>query len=797
MEKIYDFKNVEKKWLDRWEEWGTYAFDPLDKGEIYSVDTPPPTASGEMHIGHACSYSQQDFIVRYKRMRGYNIFYPFGIDNNGLATERLIEKIHKVRSRDMGRSDFVALCRDTLKGLEAKYLEDWKRIGISPDWSISYRTIDDHCRRISQRSFIELYNMGREYRRDSPTIWCPGCGTAIAQVELKDKQLKSHFIDIEFEVEGGKTIEITTSRPELLCATVAILFHPDDVRYQHLEGKRARVPIYGYWVPIMKEEGVDPEKGTGIVMCCTFGDQNDVEWYLAHDLDLKIAFTKVGKMADIAGDYAGMSIIEARKKISQDLEDRGLAKNRRKISHMVNVHERCETEIEFLVTRQWFIRYLDLRDDFLEAGKKLGWYPDHMLSRYENWIKGLKWDWCISRQRYFGVPFPIWYCRGCGEVILARDEQLPVDPMEKKPTIDSCPRCGCGEFLPEKDVMDTWATSALTPRIVVELLDDPALRERVFPMSLRPQAHDIIAFWLFNTLVKSQLHFGKNPWKDVLISGFVLDPEGRQMSKSKGNTIKPQEVIEDFGADVLRFWSAGTSLGKDIRFRPDDLKTGRAFLIKLWNASRFIRLQTLDHGFDPFLDELKPTDPTDLWILSTYRKTVGEYIKNMDKYEFSKAFLIAKTAFLQSFCSGYIEMVKYRIYGDDVASKEGAKDILLHVMFCFLKLFAPFLPFITEEIYHKLYHQDMPKSIHRTTIEDEPDLGDIEGGDLALEIINKIRELKKERGIPFKEPIPSITLKHPKSDKVLEYTTTIRRTLNIEKMAVESGNFEIKMDEDD
>ena len=481
----YEPHAAEKRWQDFWEREHVYCFDKRSKKPIYSIDTPPPTVSGKMHLGHSFSYSQQDFIVRYKRMAGFNVFYPFGTDNNGEATERLIEKMKGVKARDMPREAFWKLCEETLdKELRPKYLEDWKRIGMSCEWQYFYDTINRHTMRISQKSFIDLYKLGREYRKDAPAMWCPECETGISQVECQDKMIDSFFNDIVFSVEG-KELVIATTRPELLPACVAIFYHPEDKRYQQLKGKKAKVPLFDFEVPILEDSRVALDKGTGIVMCCTFGDQTDMEWQKAYNLPIKIAITTNGKMTEIAGKYKGLAIKVARKEIIEELKRCNLLKGQKQINHAVNVHERCGTEVEFIKSKQWFIKYLDLKDDMIKWGDELKWYPEHMKSRYTNWINGLQWDWLISRQRYFGVPFPVWYCKKCEEVILADESQLPVDPLKEKPKAAKCPKCGGTEFIPEKDVLDTWATSSLTPIITASLIPD--MFDKLYPATLRPR----------------------------------------------------------------------------------------------------------------------------------------------------------------------------------------------------------------------------------------------------------------------------------------------------------------------
>ncbi len=699
--KKYDPKIVEPKWVKKWEEDGTYKFNPNSDKPFYAVDTPPPTVSGKMHIGHAASYTQQDVIVRFKRMNNYEVFYPFGTDDNGLATERLIEKIKGVKATRMRRDDFVKLCLNTLEEIRPPFIQDWKNIGMSCDFSLMYSTINDHCRRISQKSFIDLYKMGREYQKEAPTIWCPTCQTAIAQVELEDKELESEFVDVKFKLEDGSDLIISTTRPEMFPACVAIFVNPDDERYKSLVGKKARVPLFDFWVPIMEDVHADPEKGTGVVMCCTFGDQTDIEWYKAHNLPLKMIITKDGLMNEKAGKYKGMKIKEARKKVIEDLEKKGLLAGRKAIKHVVNVHERCGTEIEIINSKQWFIKYLDLKDEFLRIGDELKWYPEYMKVRYDNWIKGLRWDWCISRQRFFGVPFPVWYCKNCGAIKLADEKDLPVDPLFDKPR-GKCEKCGGTEFIPEKDVLDTWATSSLTPQIAVGLVDKK-IRNKLYPMSMRPNAHDIITFWLFNTVVKSYLHNKTKPWDVVLISGHIQDEHGRKMSKSKGNVIAPQDMINKYSADALRFFATNASLGEDMPFKEQELVRGTRFIIKLWNAARFIDMHKIIGS--EFKENI-----SDEWIRNSLNKVISKATNYLNNYEYSKAKKVIVNFFWNEFADYYIEMTKYRLYGSDTASKNAAIRTLREVFLSILKMSAIYVPFVTEEIYRNLYDND--HSIH-------------------------------------------------------------------------------------
>ncbi|MEK6950077.1 MAG: valine--tRNA ligase, partial [Nanoarchaeota archaeon] len=545
--KHYNPHESELKWMQYWEKEKIYAFDPKSKSEIYSVDTPPPTVSGKMHLGHAFSYSQQDFIVRFHRMLGKNVFYPFGTDDNGLATERLIEKMKNVKGQFMKRKDFVELCLKTLEEIRPDFVYDWKRIGISADFNIFYTTIDEHSQKVSQKSFLGLYEMGRIYKKRAPFVWCPECQTAIAQVEMKDSERDSNLIYIKFDTSIKEKIIIATTRPELLPACVAIHVHPDDKRYKKFIGAKAKIPFSDREVKINSNKDVDMEFGSGVVYHCTYGDMDDVRWIGEFKIEPIEIMNKDGTLNEKAGKFAGLYVKKARKVVIEALKEENRIEKIEPIRHAVNVHERCETDIEILTTDQWFIKYLDLKDEFIKYGRKIKWYPEHMKARYENWIHGLKWDWNISRQRHFGVPIPAWHCKKCNEIAVADEKQIPVDPLVDKPK-GKC-KCGSSEFEPEKDVLDTWATSSLTPDIAIELFKDKEIQKKLFPMGLRPQAHDIITFWLFNTVVKSYFHHKNIPWKDVMISGWALDPHGKKMSKSKGNVVDPREMLKKYSAD--------------------------------------------------------------------------------------------------------------------------------------------------------------------------------------------------------------------------------------------------------
>ncbi|MFH1327110.1 MAG: valine--tRNA ligase [archaeon] len=695
--KGYDVKEVEEKWKNYWEKEKIYKFDPKTKKKIYSIDTPPPTVSGKMHIGHAFSYSQQDFIVRFHRMFTGNVFYPFGTDDNGLPTERLVEKLNNVKSKEISRSKFIEICLKTLKKITPDFIQQWKDLGISADYETYYSTIDKNSQKLSQKSFIELYKNKQVYREKFPTIWCPECQTSIAQAELEDREFNSVFSTLKFECEG-KDLLIATTRPELLDACVAIFVHPDDKRYKSFIGKKAEIPLFGFQVPVVADKSAEIKKGTGAMMVCSYGDKYDVDAVKRYKLKPRIIFNKDGTIKK--GEYGGLRIKQARKKILEDLKKSNLIKEQKEISHSVNVHDKCGTPIEFIPTEQWFIKILDKKKKLIEQGRRINWYPKFMHKRYENWIGGLEWDWNISRDRHFGVSIPVWYCEHCKEIILAKESELPIDPIQVK---KQCPKCKA-VAVPEEKVLDTWATSSLTPQITSSLIKDKI----IIPYSLRPQAHDIIRTWAFYTIVKSYLHEKKIPWNDVMISGFAK-LEGQKMSKSKGIVVDPQKAIDQYGADALRFWAAGSKLGEDLDYQEKDLITGKKFVTKLLNASRFVFMNLEDYK-NQKPKKLEKLDEKFLIELSRVIYLVTSYFKT---YEYSRAKFNAEEFFLKFFCDYYLEAIKKRVYQGRGQERFSAQYTLYKSLLAIIKLIAPIMPFITEEIYQTYFKKfEKDKSIH-------------------------------------------------------------------------------------
>ena len=793
--KRYNAEESEKKWMKFWEKEKIYSFNPESKAEIYSIDTPPPTVSGKMHLGLSFSYSQQDFVARFQRMLGKNVFYPFGTDDNGLATERMIEKMKNVKGQFMKRKEFVDLCLKTLEEIRPDFIYNWKRIGISADYSIYYSTINKHSQKISQKSFLDLYKMNRIYRKRAPFVWCPECQTAIAQVEMKDSKRESNLVYMKFDTSKGKQIVIATTRPELLPSCVAIHIHPNDKRFNKLIGAKAKIPFSNREVKITTNKDVDMEFGSGIVYHCTFGDMDDVKWMEGLEIKPIEIMNKNGTLNDKAGRFKGLHVKKARKAVIEALKEENRIYKIEPIKHVVNVHERCETDIEILTTDQWFIKYLDLKNDFIKYGRKIKWYPEHMRSRYENWIHGLKWDWNISRQRHFGIPIPAWHCKQCNEIIVAEEKQLPVDPLVDKP--DKKCKCGSNDFIPEKDVLDTWATSSLTPDIAAELFKDNKIFKRLLPMNLRPQAHDIITFWLFNTVVKSYFHHKNIPWKNVMISGWALDPHGKKMSKSKGNIVDPNEMLKKYSADALRFWAAGSNLGDDLPFQEKDLVTGQKFITKIWNASKFAFMHLKDYK----LKKPKTMEIMDLWILTKLSKLAKESTKNFMDYEYSHTKLETDKLFWHTFCDNYLEIVKDRIYNPDKRGKEArlsAQYGLYHSLLTIIKLMAPITPFITEELYQAYYKKhENTKSIHLTKW---PDLNLIDNkaeniGDFFVYVLQHVRRAKSEKNMSLKDPIKKVIAKSKITKADFEkIKDDLYATTKAEEIVFEPLNKESKID---
>lgn len=798
LDKKYDSLVKEEKWLNYWKKNKIYEFKP-DYREVYSIDTPPPTVNGKIHIGHIFSYSQAEMIARYKRLRGYNVFYPFGFDDNGLPSERLVEKEQKKKAHEIGRESFSKLCYETTNKYEEEFQDLFSKLGVSTDWSMCYKTVSSSTIKISQNSFLDLIEKGHCYHKESPALWCNECLTSIAQAELETKTIKTTFNYVNFKtVEDNEVFTIATTRPELLPAIVCVFVNPDDDKNNHLIGKTAHIPVIDVNVPIIGDEKIAIDKGTGIVMCCTFGDQTDIEWWKKYNLPLKYIFTDDGRIMDSVPNYGGLKIKEARKQIVDDLQVGGYIVKIEELEHEVQTHERCGSEVEYTVMKQWFIDIMSHKEDFLRIGNEINWYPTHMHNRYEEWVNNVAWDWCISRQRYFGVPFPVWYCKECGEPIFASKEQLPVNPLTDTPSIEKCHKCGCKEFIPESDVMDTWATSSVTPLINMKYGEKDNYESILKPMSLRSNASEIIRTWDFYTIVKSYYHFGIKPWDNVMISGFVMANKGEKISKSKGNSkVEPLDLIKQFSADVVRYWAASGRLGTDITFSEETLLRGKKLVNKIWNVSKFVQMHLEDYQ-DKVFDDFEYIDK---WILGNFIDMEKEYLKYLDNYEIGLALNILEK-FFWNFCDNYIEIVKHRLYRPEEfgekARYSGQKTIYI-LLYKLLQDFSIFFPFITEEIYQDIYH-DM-KSIHITEIKslnysfDE----EIVNGNLMCEIISMVRGKKSSSNLSLKTIVKKLEIDcSPNLKKAIEEANKdFKATLFINELVINSIKDGYKINEID
>jgi valyl-tRNA synthetase len=799
---------LETKWAARWEADGAYRFDRVaNRDQVYSIDTPPPTVSGSLHVGHVFSFTHTDTIARYKRMRGFEVFYPMGWDDNGLATERRVQNFYGVRcdpslpyqhgfhppaegglAKDqravaISRPNFVELCERLVAQDERAFEALFRHLGLSVDWTQHYTTIGEGARRASQRGFLRLLAQGEAYTAEAPTLWDVDFRTAVAQAELEDRERPGTYHQLVFHGRDGSDLLIDTTRPELLPACVALVAHPDDGRFAGRIGTTARTPLFGVEVPVVAHHLAQPDKGTGMAMICTFGDVTDVLWWRELGLPMRSIVGRDGRLiASPPGDFspeaaalyeselAGRTLKQAHDRVVELLSSSGeLRGEPRPVRHFVKFYERGERPLEIVTSRQWFFRTLAHREALLARGQQLRWHPPFMAGRYSNWVEGLNSDWLISRQRFFGVPFPVWYRLGpdgepdYSEPLLPDEADLPVDPSADTPAgYREEQRGRAGGFMADPDIMDTWATSSLTPQIAGKWVDDPDLFSRVWPMDLRPQAHDIIRTWLFATIVRSHLEFNSLPWTDAAISGWILDPDRKKMAKSKGNVVTPMGLLEQYGTDAVRYWAASGRPGADITFDDGQMRIGRKLAIKILNASRFV-LETgpIEGGADP-VDAREVSEPIDRALLAALARLVEEVTVAFDGYDYARA-LERTEAFFWAFCDDYVELVKNRAYGtlgDDRA--RSARHALRLALSALLRLFAPVLPFVAEEVWSwwheggSIHRQQWPETGKYAAAGGEPALLDAVGA-----LLGDIRKAKTEAGVSLRAEVASTTVTAP------------------------------------
>ena len=826
--KNLEFAVVEGKLLQSWEQEKLYSYQENDSRPVYAVDTPPPTVSGSLHVGHIFSYTQTDILARYNRMKGKNVFYPMGWDDNGLPTERRVQNFFHIRcepnspyepgldlppilstmtdkelqekkipQRNMSRKNFIEHCNKLTIEDEKLFKELFSKIGLSVDWKLEYATIGDHSRKIAQLSFLDLYEKKEMYQVEAPTLWDTDFQTAVAQAELEDRELPGAFHDVEFLVDGARhgsadgSFVISTTRPEMLPACVGIATHPTDPRYKDLIGKFAVSPLFHVKVPIFASELVNPEKGTGILMVCTFGDQTDVQWWRDEKLPLRQIVGREGRLqmvdftsahfpslrpAEAAENYTkvlGKTVKQAQKLMVEMLQASGAMKTPPKpIQHAVKFYEKGDRPVEILTTRQWFVKLVDKKEKMIEFGSKIKWHPEYMFARYKNWTENLSIDWCISRQRFFGVSIPVWYpLDEHGRIIhdqpmLPTREQLPVDPMFDLPKgFQESQRGKANGFIGEADVFDTWFTSSLTPQLASHWELNPARHAKLFPMDMRPQAHEIIRTWAFYTIAKSMLHEAKIPWKHIVISGWVLDPDRKKMSKSKGNVVTPMQHIDEFGSDSVRYWSGLARCGVDTAFDTGIMKIGRRLVTKIFNAGKFVLSQTAESG--------EIYEPLDLAFLAKLKAHCELASKSFDDYEPAQALQETEKFFWSHYTDSYLELVKGRTWlnkkeGEQITEAElRAKASAVHSLRLglktLLKLFAPFVPFTADEVWRWAFTNEAP-SVHVSSFPSAKDFDGIPAGDPAIfdavlaaqSIVNQQKTLSK---VSIARPVAQIKLK--------------------------------------
>jgi len=820
-------EGLEAKWIARWEADGLYRFDrSRDRADVYSIDTPPPTVSGSLHVGHVFSYTHTDVIARFQRMRGKAVFYPMGWDDNGLPTERRVQNYFGVRCEPslpydasfrppdkpgkqpipVSRPNFIELCERLTAEDEKAFEELWRHLGLSVDWSMTYATIGRRAQRLSQLSFLRLLGRGLAYQLEAPTLWDIDFRTAVAQAELEDREQPGAYHRLRFatarsigRAPGERDyLEIDTTRPELIPACVALVAHPDDPRYQPLFGSEVVTPLFGVKVPVRAHALADPEKGSGVAMICTFGDVTDVVWWRELGLPVRAIIQTNGAFKPIAwgepgwesldpgraqqhyDQLAGLSAAKARARIVDQLRESGdLIGDPRPITHAVKFYEKGDRPLEIVTSRQWFFKTMDARERLLQRARELKWHPQYMQLRLENWINGLAGDWCISRQRFFGVPFPVWYrVRQDGSIdyearLVPDESRLPIDPSTDVPDgFTAGQRDQPGGFTGDPDIMDTWATSSLSPQIAARWIEDPDLFDRVFPMDVRPQAHDIIRTWLFSTVLRSEYEHGSLPWGNAAISGWVLDPDRKKMSKSKGNVVTPLALLEEHGSDGVRYWAASGRPGADTAFDPGQMRVGRRLAIKLLNASKFALSNAEPRG--------AVTVGVDRGLLTQLARLVRESTEDLESYQYTRVLERTESLFW-FFCDNYLELVKARRYGDHGPELAGSANTTLRAsLSVFLRLFAPFLPFATEEIWSWW----RPGSIHTAAWPTDGELLAVGGGadergarslQLAAHVLGEIRKKKSEEQKPLKTPVARIMVRAPERD--LELLPEVERDL--------------------
>jgi len=766
MPKEYNFTEIERKWQSKWEEMGIYHYDWNDKVRgPFSIDTPPPYPSGELHMGNVLNWTYFDMVARYKRMQGFNVLFPQGWDCHGLGIEIQVEKARNIRKRDVPPDQFRAWCIELVEKYIGMMKEGILKMGASIDWTTEYKTMDPDYWRRTQLSFVLLYKKGFMYRGTHPVNWCPRDETAIADAEVDHVKKEGVLHYIRFNLERStEYLLIATSRPEFIPACVAVEVNPKDERYNNYIGRKISVPLMNREVTIIGEESVDPCFGTGVVQICTYGDKEDVKTVIKHKLPVIRLLTTNGQISEAGCKYAGLYVNQARAAIVADLTAAGLLEKTEKIQQEVGVCDRCKAQVEILEVKQWFMKTMPLSAAVEKNANEIPWYPDYMKNRLIDWTRALDWDWVVSRQRLFATPIPIWYCKSCGEVIIAQESWVPIDPRMEKPKVDKCPRCGGTEFTGETDVLDTWMDSSITCAVHAGW-PDRADWKHLFPASMHPSGTDIIRTWAYYLMVRHLALFDQRPFNSVLINGMVLGADGRKMSKSLKNYAAAPEVLNKSGADATRQWAAGGgATGSDIPFRAQDVEYGRRFLVKLWNVAGFA--SNLLANYKPQEKADMELELLDKWILSKTEKLTQKVTEAFEKCQFNIAVEEIRNFTWHVFCDYYVEAVKDRLYKSEVygaANRAAAQHTLYEVLYRLLQLLAPVTPHLTEEIYQQMYldakgfksiQVSLWPKVNPALIDEAAE----KDGDLITVIMSEARRDKAEKKLPLNAPIKNLTI---------------------------------------
>ncbi|HOB38018.1 MAG TPA: valine--tRNA ligase [Methanomassiliicoccaceae archaeon] len=777
----YEAVESEKKWQQKWKEWEIYKFDPCSPKPVFSIDNPPRYTSGSLHLGHATGYSLIDFAARYKRMRGHNVFFPLCFDVNGTPTEIKVEKKHGITKLNTPRQEYVRLCSEFANSFIDEMTKQFEMLGESMDPTIYYQTDAPYYRRITQITFLRLLEKGIVYKGTFPVNWCPSCTTALADAEVEYSENITKLNYIKFKIKGtDEDVLIATTRPELLSACQLVAVSPEDESKADLVGKELITPIYGKAIKVIADDKVDPSYGTGVVMICTIGDKTDLEWVMKYNLPMDRAIDEQGRLTSLTGKYEGMTVKEGKQAIIEDLKASGLLVRQEDTKQNVGGCWRCHHPIEYLQMPQWFLKTMDYKDQILKLADEVEWHPGFMKVRLQDWVNSLQWDWVISRQRYFATPIPVWECEECGKVVPAEESQCYVDPTVDRPPVDECPDCG-GRLVGCTDVFDTWMDSSISALYNTFWERDDEKFKRLYPMSMRPQSHDIIRTWAFYSLLRCYLMTGERPWDHIMIHGFIMAPDGTPMHSSIGNVIDPLPILEEYGADAMRYYACTCALGEDNAFREKDVIHGKRLCNKLWNIGKFTGMVVKEKP------EMKGIQPMDRWILSKFSRVVRNATAYYEAYQFDRAMREIEDFAWHEYADHYLEMVKHRTReGDD-----GVRFTLYTVTLGIAKMLAPLMPHVTEDIYQENFlNLDGARSIHVSSWPEEVLISeeDEKKGDLIKEVISSIRAWKAEKGFPLNREIELIELIGPSAMELKGYESDIVETSRAKslKMVVEA-----------